>query len=441
MFALKAAVRLRTALRRPAVAGRCRGRGASLTAVALAVVGLVVAEHAAAIGLGRASGQAILGQPLRIEIPLLGTADERPAAGCFSIRPPQQETDAGYALKGAHIELVGEPGRRKLRVTTATAVREPVVEFGVSVACGFDLTKDYLLLSSLPDQAVAAPQVSAVPPVSAASLLVASDFAERTKRPAAAAAATASLRIDADTTLAALAQRNYPLQPKAREKYVRMMREANPELDAERLVAAGTQLRVPPGLPVRREGRYRPAGKAARATATALPAPAQRTSAAVVPPAAAPSRDVLRLGAAPERSPAELLDHAERLAAMLMQQTRTQDEITESLTRLESAFKELKQHHASMAERMARIEAERLAEKAAQSHSLGVVELLLAVLVGGALGGAGLHIYKRRRPLSNMATQAYDAPTVAAYLGPDADVVAVPVRKAEKSSLSFIAGK
>lgn len=404
-------------VRRPAgqrqTAARHGRRYSSWIVAGFMVVALAAAGRVSAIGLGSASAEAVLGQPLRVEIPLLGVTGERPAAACFQVRPPQVATEPGYALRAARVEVVGERAGARLVVSTAAPLREPVVEFGIAVACGFDLTRDYLLLSSPPERlppAAAAAPATVSPPVTAAP----------PQRPAApAAAAGTRLRVAADTTLVELARRHYPLQPKAREKYIRMMREANPEL-VDGVVPADVQLAVPPGLPLRRESRYRPRAEAAK-------------------PAA---RDVLRLGVAPERSPAELLAEAERLAGVLLQQQRMENELVDNLARLEKAFTDLKQHYVSVEERMARIEAERAAEKAAtKSGPVGLLELLLAVLAGGALGGLGLHSYNRRRPLPDSATQAYDAPTVAAYLGSVPEVVDMPERRAEKSSLTFTAGR
>jgi hypothetical protein len=150
MFALNAAPRFcRPRLRQQTAAFPRGWRFTWWMAVCVAVGSLTATEHALAIGLGSVSGQAVLGQPLHIEIPLLGTSGERPAAECFRVRPPQVATEPGYALKSARIEVVGKGGAR-LVVTTAAPVREPVIEFGITVACGFDLTKDYLLLSSPP---------------------------------------------------------------------------------------------------------------------------------------------------------------------------------------------------------------------------------------------------------------------------------------------------
>ena len=413
------------------------GRRSQARLLVAAACGLLLAGHVQALGLGGVSGQAVIGQPLRVEIPLLGTESGLPAADCFRIRAPSVEMEQAYVLKGARVEVVGERGRARL-VVTAAAVREPIVEFAVNVACGFDLTKDYLLLSSVPAKPVEAVSPPVAAPAPAPAAVVAAPAAPAKSAAPAAAPSTGGLRVTAETTFEALAQRNYPLQPKAREKYARMMRAANPSVgDA---IAAGTELRVPAGLPVRREGAYRPDAAAPKPAVAAAAAEAPRPPAK--PAKAAPAKDVLRLGVAPERSNAELLAEAERLTGVLVEQARMEDEIAENLTRLETAFKDLQQQYLAVEDRLVRIEAERQAEKAAKSQSFGFAGLLAAVLAGGALGGAGLHFYNRRRRLPDPATERFDAPTVAAYLGPEeAPKIVMPKPKSERASLSFTADK
>lgn len=422
------------------------GRRHQFKTFALATCGLMLAGPAFALGLGSASGQAVIGQPLRLEIALLGVDGSLPAADCFRIRTPQVTMDPAYVLKGGRTEVVGGRGQARL-VVTAPAVREPVVEFAVTVACGIDLTKEYLLLSSLPaktETAVAPPvataaTASAAPPAPArAPVLVAPAAPRPVAAPSAPGApAAGTLRIDAETTFEALAQRNYPQQPKAREKYARMMREANPGVGG--VIAAGTELLIPAGLPVKRTGPYRPEA----ATPKLAVEPAVALPAATKPAKGAGSKDVLKLGVAPERSNAELLEEAERLTGILLEQARMEDEIAANLTRLEASFNDLKQQYQATEARLARLEAERQAEKAAAKSQLGIVELVAAVLVGGALGGAGLHFHNRRRRL-DADDDRFDATTVAAYLGPEpAPKVELPKPKSkpEKASLSFIGDK
>ncbi len=397
---------------------------------ALATCGLLLATQAFALGLGSVSGQAVIGQPLRVEIPLLGADGGVPAAECFRVGAPQIVMDPAYVPKGARVEVAGERARPRL-IVTAPMVREPVVEFAVTAGCGVDLTKEYLLLSSLPAKAEAPVAAPAVAPAPVAAPQAAKPATAASARPAGA------LRVDAETSFEALAQRNYPLQPKAREKYVRMMRAANPGIGD--VIAAGSDLMIPAGVPVRREGPYRPEAAAAK-PAPASPPPVALPAAAK--PAKSAGKDVLKLGVAPERTNAELLEEAERLTGILLEQARMEDEMASNLTRIEAAFNVLKQHYEATEARLTRIEAERAAEKAAAKSQTGLVELMLAVLAGGALGGAGLHLYNRRRPAAKAANDRFDVKTVAAYLGPEpAPKVAVPKPKPERASLSFTGDK
>ena len=124
---------------------------------------LAMTGNALALGLGNLSGQAILGQPLLIEIPLLGSDSLAPSADCFKIRHPLMEIENAYVLRNAQLQLLGERGRYRLVVTTSAPVREPVIEFGVAVGCGFEISRDYLLLSSEPTKPPAT--VVSPPPV------------------------------------------------------------------------------------------------------------------------------------------------------------------------------------------------------------------------------------------------------------------------------------
>lgn len=356
---------------------------------------LLLTGNAFALGLGEATGQPVLGQPLRLEIPLLGSGGSVPAANCFSVQAPQAEIGNDFALRHARILVVGDRGGAKLVVTTANGVREPIIGFAIAAACGFGLAKDYVLLSAMPTEA---PQVAPPPAVAEPPGAVAPPALKPAPAALPAAAAGNLLRIDAAVTLEALARQKYPLQPKAREKFMRMMAQANPGLTAdESLIAAGTELNVPAGLPQRRTGPYLGEAKAAPAD------PAADKPAAAAPPAAKPGarttkpgQDRLVLGAAPQTSETKLLAEAERLAGLLLEQNKAQDALLENIAKLEGNYGSLQKDFARLQERLGRIETERIAEKqAAKSLSLGFFELLLAVLAGGAGGGFMLYSYQR----------------------------------------------
>ncbi|TRZ96566.1 MAG: hypothetical protein D4R84_06875 [Rhodocyclaceae bacterium] len=368
---------------------------------------IVMTGSAFALGLGNASGLAILGEPLRVEIPLIGSETGVPAIECFNLRAPQAEIANIYVLRNAQLQLLGESGRARLVVTSSSPVQEPVIEFAVAVGCGFELSKDYLLLAEEPGR-VASTNLPALQPV--ATIMKATGPAPAPVKPASRALPSsppgeALLRVDSALTLAALAHQKYPLQPKAREKFLRLMLLANPDLKRpESLIESGTDLHMPPGLPLRRLGslasRLKPAvadaaGSRPLGMADRTPASGHATGAATKP-----AKDLLVLGAPLERNrnAAELLAEAERLAAILLDQTRTQDALAEKIGKLDDTLNELKKHFIGLTDRLNKIEAERQAEKlVAKPASLDFLELLLAVGAGGLMGALGLYVFNRRQ--------------------------------------------
>lgn len=362
---------------------------------------LAMTGNALALGLGNLSGQAILGQPLLIEIPLLGIDNQAPSADCFKIRHPLMELDSAYVLRNAQLQLLAEGGRHRLVVTTSAPVREPVIEFGVAIGCGFEISRDYLLLSSEPTRTlVTAPP----PPAVSISPIVPKGTQDSTPKVLAAnqplAPAKPKTHIEKEVTLQLLAQQHYPLQPKAREKYIRMMLQANPLVSRDdQPIVAGTELRLPEGLPIRRYGAYE---RKARAEAVphapaGLVQPTTRVKGNRKPAVSkSPGQDLLVLAAPAQRSAKELLEEAERLTSILMDQTTQQGVTAEKIAQLESTLGTLKQQVGTLEKRINAVEVERQAEKmAAKPASIDMIELLVAVLVGGALGGLSLQAYKR----------------------------------------------
>lgn len=366
---------------------------------------LIAAKTAYALGLGAISGQPVLGQPLLLEIPLLGSEDGIPGADCFKVRPPTAEIESAFVLRNSQVQVAGERGRAKLILSTVAPVREPVIEFGLAIGCGFEISKDYVLLAAEPSRWVAPTDAIKLPasapaePSQSAATVRKSDTATI---PATAGSTDKTLRITNAVNLAKLAQQHYPLQPKAREKFMRMMTQANPGLiQGDGQIAAASELRLPPGLPVRRLGPYKPesAASAAKSPAVAtkpLVAPAEASRPNPVPEKS--RHDLLVLGPPGQKNAAELLAEAERLTAILMEQTNTQSATVEKITQLEDTLNSLKKNFTNIESRLNKIEVERQSEKlAAKPLSLDFIELLLAVAAGGAIGALTLHFYNRMR--------------------------------------------
>lgn len=380
---------------------------------------LAAANHAFAVGLGNAMGQAVLGSPLRVEIPLIGSDAGIPSIECFDVRPPQAEIASVYVLRNPTLEVVGVAGRASLLITTELPVQEPVIEFAVTVGCGFKLSKDYVLLAEEPGKRASVP----ITPVS--PLARPTDAAKATSSQSGSASTNQSvpafndevLRITSALTLEALARQTYPLQPKAREKFTRMMLLANPGLrNAASAIDSGTELKLPPGLPLRRHGTFPPAPKRVIAEAsdpvTTSPGVTVNNPTVV---AAVPQRDLLLLGAAAERnrSPAELLAEAERLATLLAEQNKTQDALVDQIGKLESTLTDVKKHYTELTDRLNRVESERAAEKrAAKPASLDFFELLAAVLAGGAIGALGMYGINRLRSRRAIGSSGSSRPAI-----------------------------
>lgn len=356
------------------------------TGLALA---LLLAGNASAFELGQASGRATLGQPLRLEIPLSGIDGQVPAPSCFRLRQPSSDVGSDFAARNGHIEVQNDRGRVKLIVTTSVAVRDPVIGFTVNAGCEFGLSREYTMLVGFPT----APAVETV----------------RAEAPAAPAPrAEPAARAPGETTLNDMAREKYPSQPRARERYIRMMLKANPELsDRDVPIAAGTELREPRGLPERRT--HHPKPPAARAEAAEMPAsPAASTEPAPTPAppppkpqqrAAKKGGDRLVLGTAPETKESVLLAEAERLTNVLLEQSKTQEEMVANIATLEANYNKLHDEMITLQAQLAHAEAERLeAQKAADySRFAKTLDLVVAVLGGGALGGIVLRLFERRR--------------------------------------------
>ncbi|MDK9724141.1 MAG: hypothetical protein OEL88_04570 [Sterolibacteriaceae bacterium MAG5] len=373
-----------------------------------------LATVAHAIGLGAPSGTPTLGRPLRLEIPLLGHAGPPLAADCFQLTPVPGSADEYYFPRRARAYVEMSQGRPVV-IVAANDVSQPVVEFRLTVTCGNSLTRDFTLLTMLP--LLEAPKTAAQQPQPPAI------------RPAAlpppAPAAGDLLRPGQDTNLEALAREKYPNQPKAREKFKRMMQAANSSLipSGEGFdlapIPVGTELVIPKGLPERRYGPY-------VAPASATPRPQPAVQATTLPPAktsttqsadgapkkAPPSQDrlVLDAAAAPPMSEAEASADMARLESIHAEQVKAQEALDERIVRAQEAFAEIKEYVLQTEARIRALE-ERNREQERRAAEAQVWQLAAAVLVGGMLGAGLLRAYplilaRRRKETAEIAAPA-----------------------------------
>jgi len=368
---------------------------ASLTA------GLLYAPAALAIGLGPAKGEPVIGEPLAVEIGLIEA--ENIAPECFQISPSPSGTDDQYFPPQARVALSG--ANDKVSVTVrAGEVKQPVVEFRLTLGCGAKVSRDYVFLAA-PSRALRHEPARTATPSTPSTPLAPPPVASQAKQ------TRAPLSLDA------LAQERYPQQPKAREKFKKMLRAANPAIfantsDDQAFAAAVETLRFPDNLPQRRYGPYVPPGKA--------PPPKPPEVKPAAPPEAAPSvsvapakptQDRLSIAAGPggdadaaPASPAEIAVTEKAQASFA-----AQDELTARLSQAEATYVQLKHLVLRMEARMDELEAERdrLKRENAQQAENATMKLVLAILFGGVLGALAISAYQYRRKIQPSALQAH----------------------------------
>lgn len=109
-----------------------------------------------AVGFGELQGEAVIGQRFNLSLPLLGSEGPLPDAACFRLVAPTNADDLPWVRKATLTVRGGSKPVLELR--SADVVREPVLRLIVDLACGHELRREYLLLASPPQNAVALPQ-------------------------------------------------------------------------------------------------------------------------------------------------------------------------------------------------------------------------------------------------------------------------------------------
>jgi len=232
------------------------------------------------------------------------------------------------------------------------------------------------------------------------------------------------------SSLNKMAKQRYPLQPKARAKFKRMVREANPSsLDGiadHEPIPANADLQIPANIPKKRIGPYIPKVKKAVPAPASKPLPAEpskpeeaKAPAQVEKPAPTPGpvateppKDRLTIssgvGTSGAVQPVGTPDGAlpEKAAASFT----TQDDMAAKLAQSESSFNELKQQILAMETRMAALEQERqrLQQEAMKKSDWPMLETAVLILVGGLLGALLMIIMQRRRSRSSYETPTFN---------------------------------
>lgn len=107
---------------------------------------LAVSASASAIGLGELRGQPALGDRLQVEVGLLGGGKEVLDASCYRLVQPANGGDLPWLKKAVLSTRNGNPP--VLEIKSDIPLREPIMQFAVHVACGNDISRDYVILAS-----------------------------------------------------------------------------------------------------------------------------------------------------------------------------------------------------------------------------------------------------------------------------------------------------
>ena len=107
---------------------------------------LLMSGPAAAMGLGELKGNPVLGESLRLEVPLLGAEKYRPDASCFRLIEPMGGNGLPW-LKKASLSVPAGPSP-VLEIRAAAPLREPIMQLTVQLGCGHEITKTYTLMAS-----------------------------------------------------------------------------------------------------------------------------------------------------------------------------------------------------------------------------------------------------------------------------------------------------
>jgi pilus assembly protein FimV len=391
-----------------------------------------------ALGLGHISGETYIGETLQLEVPLTGTTERGIDNECVSVRRPPDSIDNDYFPRDLAVRVDRQSASPRLVLTTQMAVRQPLVEFRIAITCGYNLSHDYLLMAAPRGEQAAAPVATGAPqaarPAAVPPTVPAPVSAPLAVAPAADSAGQLpdriggrNIAIDREMSLEALARQHFP-GPLRQQRFMRWVAEANPQYFAgtkdlrHHLLPAGAQLVIPAGVPPRRPGDHQgplnPIGEPNTDIAANSARPiAKAESAATGGRSRATSdgsKDRLVVGGGSAKSMKETIALVDQLTGMMEKQMNAQTAYAEKVKELETTIgdldRQIKGLQTEAKERDARWQAERQAEKAAREQEAERQwwQLLLAVVAGGAIGGAILWALRAFRPHESAPEYALD---------------------------------
>lgn len=116
--------------------------------ILLSLVCAAAAGNSMALTLGRAHGAAILGQPLAVSFDV--RLDTEDAADSMCIEADVVQGDTRIDPSRVHVATTGKGQNAVVKVTTTTAIDEPVVTVTLKAGCAQQSSRRYVLLSDFP---------------------------------------------------------------------------------------------------------------------------------------------------------------------------------------------------------------------------------------------------------------------------------------------------
>ncbi len=353
-------------------------RRGPLIVMLAAAFSLLAAPTAEAMGFGRTATRTTLGQPLDFSATIVLDASETLARECVTA-----EVHAGdVRVPPGYVRVSLEPGGggRNVRVTTSTAIDEPVITVQITVGCGSSLSRSFVafvdppLLNLAETQGATAPQqqrsTSTVAPLG--DIVRAAD-ADRRRSSGAGTATDRAIDGAADG-----AARREPRQLRTSRASRRAQRFAAADV-ATRSASLPSERTSSPTRSVAR------ASGAAVATLTPHSAPRLRLEAPLPVVAKAPVAASAPPPAPPSVAPVLAASSGDAAAEALARERERIQQLEAGMTKLANDAKAMQQSVATLQARLREAESDRYANKLVYALAAAVVFFALLAVALWAL--------------------------------------------------------
>ena len=129
----------------------------------IAVVALVCSANASALGFGSVRSSVVLGQPLNIAVPVTLAEGETLSADCASAEVVSGENRLPPGSVRVRVTQGRDASESVLRITTTTAIDEPVINVTLNAGCPTRLSRTLVLLADPPTVITASAETPSLP--------------------------------------------------------------------------------------------------------------------------------------------------------------------------------------------------------------------------------------------------------------------------------------